>query len=571
MPFSEYQSMLSWQYRNWLKVLLDSGGHFLTPKMILDGRGISKDQCNLLIRHDMDGCHFVKNVAPVLALEHSLGVRSCTYLFANDENVVEKNGRPSFEHKDYLHFLQESGFEFGLHVDVFDRVSRLGQDNHPEESMAVIAQDRDFFREEGIDLRSMTAHGRKFSDGTKAVYDNYAAELDYTQTFGDVVGQFHLYEAFCEQGGRLISDALGLDRALAMKSTIMPGHKDYREYWHPRSDVSWFRHEILSLSDASGFWKYLGVLELAALLPQLKGCLVVLSVHPFWLEAGDDGFEYAPRKLSNDDALHLPSGLVFPEPPKSPTRLTPRMEKLTYKGKIDFSKVTMEEVGGPLTKEKLNELRDVLVAVNEELQAGPWFNYICQLPNPTIIRWLDEFLPLEGRQEKRILEICGGMGPATLGLSFFGFLPKNAVIGDINESYLEVGRRFHPRVFEEPPQFRYLDLLDMDIDGGFDIVVISGWEQKCLPYATAVANIAEKTATGGFLCMTFHEQSRILSEGYDFSVWQLMAGKQYPAITPDDLADIFLANDFEPIAYLDHGYPHNRFPRHVLIGRKRDS
>lgn len=597
-------SMLEWKYRRWIEALKEMGGHFVTAADILDGK-ISSSACNLLLRHDIDQCELYANVWPLLAIECRFGVRSTIYLFAANDwrNWIERRTRlfplrkkPRLSCLEQVLRYQEEGFEFGLHVDVVGRCRRRGRTVDPREALSVLDRDLALLRSQGIRVRTMAAHGFAWPDGARSWYDNYAAEFDYTAANPGVQSQFHVLERFAEQG-QPVSARLGLDRMKRMRSIWLPRHVPFG-WLHAESPQNNLRADALTLTDAAGVWKYLGIRELASLLPRLAGCLIVLNIHPIYYAYGDDGLEFAPRKAQLDDHRWLADESVLVDtgvahvdekpqatPPAafhpvaaSPQRKTEekalssnarnRVSAIRYGGSLDFDRIGPDWVSDRLHGEKLAWLDRQLRRVNARLKGGAWFDRLINAPNAAIIAWLDEFFEPEVRQRLRVVELCGGVGPVAIGLTCHGFRPENMAVTDVDPKHLAMAQALNQSIVGGKMRVFPLDVRDIAVAEPFDIAVLSSWENSILPYDEVTAQCRKVVADGGLLVMTFLEKSRIESEGYDYFPDRLLQRKTYSTVTADELAAIFERNGFEPVCYLDHGYPKVRFPRHVLVGRK---
>ena len=203
--------MLGWKYRNWLEAL--SEANFVTGKDILEGN-ISLDTCNFFLYHDMDSAGIEEHLYPTLKIEEALGIRSTTYLLV-DDRVNTKQGeyftyfpRESYYKRNLKELLklQDSGFEFGYHVNATGRCKRLGDTVDPKEAYRIFLQDIKWFKEQGFDIRTMSAHGFKWFDNVRSDYDNYQLEYDATERGCPAVSQYHLSKKFLEAGGRRIED-----------------------------------------------------------------------------------------------------------------------------------------------------------------------------------------------------------------------------------------------------------------------------------------------------------------------------------------------------------------------------
>jgi hypothetical protein len=607
------ENMLGWKYRHWIEALVAAGGHFLTAADILDGK-ISTTACNLLLRHDIDQCELYANVWPLLAIEYRFGVRSTIYLFAEHDSLNwarRRSGRFSLRapwklnHADQVLRYQEEGFEFGLHVDVVGRCRRRGNTVDSREALAILDRDLDRLRSQGIRVRTMAAHGFAWPDAMRSWYDNYAAEFDYTAANPAVRSQFHVLERFAELG-RPVSAQLGLDRMKRMRSIWLPRHVPFG-WLHAESRQVDLRADALTLTDAGGVWKHIGIKELAALLPRLPGCLIVLNVHPIYYAYGDNGLEFVPRAarfddhrwLANDtrwggDAVsvsHRPEealGATGVDGPKSDRpalapgdasvqperggsevpRTSSRLSALRYRGRLDFDRIGPDWVSERLDGKELEKLNRQLRRVNARFKGGPWFDRLIQSPNAAIIAWLDEFVEPAIRGRLRVIELCGGVGPVAIGLTRHGFRPENMAVTDFDPKHLDMARALNDLATGGKMRVFAIDVRDIAVAESFDIAVISSWENSILPYDLVTAQCKKLVADGGLLVMTFLEKGRIDSEGYDYFPDRLLQRKTYHAIAAEALAELFQRNRFEPVCYLDHGYPKVRFPRHVMVGKK---
>ncbi len=569
-------SMVGWKYRRWIEALQTAGGHFVTAADILDGR-ISRSACNLLLRHDIDQCELYANVWPLLAIEHRFGIRSTTYLFAEQDRrnwTCRRRGFPTFRKEWTLNLsaqvlrYQDEGFEFGLHVDAVGRCRRQGNTVSADEALAVVGRDVARLRSQGIRVRTMAAHGFAWPDRMRPWYDNYAAEFDFTAGDRSVQSQFHVLERFAELG-RPVSSCLGLDRMKKMRSIWLPRHVPFG-WLHARTESTHLRADALSLTDAAGAWKYLGIRELTTLLPQLPGCLVVLNVHPIYYAYGDDGLESTAKAAQLDDHGPLGDLLAGQQRVAQPgAAVLHDLWKIRYRGAMDFDRIGPAWVTDRLHGECLERLDRELRRINARFQGGSWFEHLVNSPNTQIIAWLDEVIEPRDRQRLRLLELCGGVGPVAVGLVLHGFRPENMAVSDFDPKHVAIAAAYSKAVAGGKIRTFPLDVRDLRCPETFDLVVISSWENSILPYDRVTSECRKVVAEGGLLVMTFLEKSRIDSEGYDHFPDRLLQQKTYSTIAAEELMRIFEANGFEPVCYLDHGYPNARFPRHVLVGRKR--
>ncbi len=575
-------SMLGWKYRRWIEALKAAGGHFVTAADILDGN-ISSTTCNLLVRHDIDQCELYANVWPLLAIEYRFGVRSTTYLFAaNDpQNWTQRRkglfwlqGEPELKCRDQLLRYQAEGFEFGLHVDVVGRCRRRGNTVDSREALDILERDLARLRWQGIRVRTMAAHGFAWPDGVRSWYDNYAAEFDYTAGGKEVQSQFHVLERFAEKG-QPASARLGLDRMKRMKSIWLPRHVPFGWLHAENASQLQLHADVLTLTDAGACWKYLGLRELASLVPRLPGCLVILNVHPIYYAYGDDGLEFLPHKAQFDDHRWLADqraiapSMATGEDAAGSGKSESRLVAVRYSGRLDFDRIGPDWVSARLAGDGLQRLNRKLRQVNARLKGGPWFDRLIQSPNAAIIAWLDEFIDPAVRPRLRVIEVCGGVGPVAIGLTHHGFRPENMAVTDFDPKHLAMAAALNRSVTGGKMRVFPLDVRDVTTAEQFDIVVLSSWENTILPYDQVTAQCQKLLADSGLLVMTFLEKSRIESEGYDYFPDRLIQNKTYSTIAADELAAIFDRHGLEPICYLDHGYPKVRFPRHILVGRKR--
>ncbi len=570
-------SMYGWKYRHWIEALQKAGGHFVTAADILDGK-ISLSACNLLLRHDADQCELYGNVWPLLAIEHRFGVRSTTYLFADNDRqnwTCRRKGFPTFRQEwklngiDQVLRYQDEGFEFGLHADAIGRCRRQGNTVNPDEALAILGRDVARLRSQGIRVRTMAAHGFAWPDGRRSWYDNYAAEFDFTAGDPSVQSQFHVLERFAELG-RPVSASLGLDRMKRMRSIWLPRHVPFG-WLRARAEQTRLRADALTLTDAGGSWKYIGIRELTSLLPHLPGCLIVLNVHPIYYAYGDDGLEFVPRSTQLDDHLRLADllGEQTSEVFETSEVFGCGSVALRYRGKLDFDRISPDWVSDRLAGAELEGLNRRLRRVNARFKGGAWFDRLINSPNAEIIAWLDEFIAPQTREHLRVIELCGGVGPVAIGLARHGFRPENMAVTDSDPKHLGMARALSQAVTGGKVRVFPLDMRNVVCQEQFDIVVISSWENSILPYDQVTAECRKVVADHGLLVMTFLEKSRIEAEGYDYFPDRLIQQKTYYTTAVDDLMAIFHRNGFEPICYLDHGYPKVRFPRHVLVGRER--
>jgi hypothetical protein len=352
-----------------------------------------------------------------------------------------------------------------------------------------------------------------------------------------------------------------------MRSIWLPRHVPFG-WLHARAEPTHLRADALTLTDAAGSWKYIGIRELTSLVPQLPGCLIVLNVHPIYYAYGDDGLEFIPKAVQFDDhglladrfAEHPPMSIEHSPSPDSKTR---------YCGGLDFERLGPDLVTDRLCGERLERLDRELRRVNARFKGGAWFEHLANSPNAAIIAWLDEFVDPRRRERMRVVELCGGVGPVAVGLAHLGFRPENMAVTDFDPKHLAMASAYGRAVAGGKIRTFPLDVRDIRCRETFDIAVISSWENSILPYHQVTAGCRKIVAEGGLLVMTFLEKSRIESEGYDRFPDRLLQGKTYHTVAGEELMRIFEANGFEPICYLDHGYPKARFPRHILVGRKR--
>ena len=568
-------SMYGWKYRHWIEALQKAGGHFVTAADILDSR-ISHSACNLLLRHDIDQCELYANVWPLLAIEHRFGVRSTTYVFAEQDHAnwtCRKRGFPTFRKEWRLNCIeqvlryQEEGFEFGLHVDAVGRCRRRGNTVDADEALAVLGRDVARLRSQGLRVRTMAAHGFAWPDRMRSWYDNYAAEFDFTAGNPSVQSQFHVLERFAEVG-RPVSTCLGLGRMKRMRSIWLPRHVPFG-WLHARAEPTHLRADTLTLTDAAGSWKYIGIRELTSLVPQLPGCLIVLNVHPAYYAYGDDGLEFVPKAVQPDDHCLLSDLLIEHESVAQVGSPGSTRPKIRYCGGLDFDRLGPGRVTDRLGGDRLERLDRALRRVNARFQGGVWFEHLVNSPNAAIIAWLDEHVGPRDRERLRVVELCGGVGPVAVGLAQLGFRPENVAVTDVDPKHLAMASAYRDAVAGGRIRVFSLDVRDIRCPETFDIAVISSWEDSILPYDQVTAQCRKIVAENGLLVMTFLERSAIESEGYDRFPDRLLQQKTYHTVAAEELMRIFDANGFEPICLLDHGYPKARFPRHVLVGRNR--
>jgi SAM-dependent methyltransferase len=435
-----------------------------------------------------------------------------------------------------------------------------------KEALAILGHDMARLRSQGIRVQTMAAHGFAWPDGVRSWYDNYAAEFDFTAGDPSVQSQFHVLERFAERG-RPVSAHLGVDRMKRMQSVWLPRHVPFG-WLHARAGQTQLRADALTLTDAGGTWKYIGIRKLVSLLPQLAGCLVVLNVHPVYYAYGDDGLEFVPRSTQLADHRWL-ADLLGERPSETiepPQRADPGIR---YRGRLDFNRIGPERVSDRLAADELERLNRKLRRVNARYKGGPWFDRLVNSPNAEIIAWLNEFVDSHARERLRVIELCGGVGPVAVGLTRHGFRPENMAVTGVDPKHLAMAQAFSRAVAGGKIRVFPLDVRNVQCEEPFDIAVISSWEDSVLPYDRVTAGCRRLVADHGLLVMTFLEKSLIESEGYDYFPDRLLQQKTYHAIAVDELMGVFDRNGFEPICHLDHGYPKVRFPRHVLVGRKR--
>jgi len=275
-----------------------------------------------------------------------------------------------------------------------------------------------------------------------------------------------------------------------------------------------------------------------------------------------------PRSTQLDDHPWL-AELLDKQPAASVEPISRPKPAIRYAGGIDFDRLGPGGVGSGADGEDLEELDRALRRINARFQGGAWFDHLINPPNSEIIAWLDESIDPQARQKLRVIELCGGVGPVAVGLTRRGFRAENMAVTDVDPKHLAMAEAFSREVTGGKIRVFEVDVRNVQCQEQFDVAVISSWENSILPYEQVTAECRNLVADGGLLVMTFLEKSRIESEGYDHFPGRLLQKKSYYTIAVDRLMALFERNGFEPVCYLDHGYPKARFPRHVLVGRKR--
>lgn len=568
-------SMLHWQYRHWLQTLKDHGGNFLTARQIVQGTGIRPDRCNILMRHDIDKAGLIEHVWPLLQVEMALDVRSSTYLFAHDPKNIKpsqpkglfRRRHPVFTCQNEMLIWQDRGFEFGYHTHILDRCPRLGDSIDPRQAQKLVRQDIQWLQAQGLKITTMAAHGFGYSDGNASKYNNYAAEWDYSiENPNTVYSQFDLIEAFVTHGGTCLSKKLPEEERRQLSSIWAPKLNDFSSWFKPVHDASSLKAEALTLTDAGGVWKYMGIRELAAWLPKLTGCLVILNTHPIFFGIGKDGVEFKPHQAQfNDHAVIADDIDVDSVSIPSTDRCDHHLDAVRYKGPTDFDTIHPNHISENFSTPEIQSVNAAIQKCNKSVKGLVWFEHLINSPNEIIIRFIDDFWPKADRDKSRFIEICGGIGPVAVGLTFHGFKPENMVISDKNKAFLTCAQTLNEKRFEGKMRVQPVNILDIRLNETFDIATVAGWEMPSLPYDQSVAQCAKILSPDGILVMTFLEKTRVESEGLDFAPER---SRPHYAITADELAEIYRANSLAPVCYLDGGYPVNHFPRHILVGQK---
>jgi 2-polyprenyl-3-methyl-5-hydroxy-6-metoxy-1,4-benzoquinol methylase len=335
---------------------------------------------------------------------------------------------------------------------------------------------------------------------------------------------------------------------------------------------------VLTLTDAAQCWKHLGIAELAFILPKLAGCLVVLNIHPVNFSVTDDGVAFTSQKADCSDHGLLEAlgwiGDSIPLPEAEPVyRHGPHLEAIKYSGApeylIDWTQLTPQYVCPELGHKEIKKLDEVILQLNQKLNCGGWFNKLINTPNEMILALIHEQWPKENRSEAKVLEVCGGLGPVAIGLTHLGFRPENMTVTDVNASFMTLAKAISHTLFEDKIKTAVVDVRDIQLPDTYDIIVIAGWEDMSLPYDIVVEQCTKVLSPNGILVMTFLEETRILSEGYSFSPDRLLQKKPYFTVTPDSLYFYMERSGLKPEIYVDYGYPVNRFPRHLMVGRRQ--
>ena len=574
--------MLQWKYRNWLKALKEGGANFVTAAQVsqADQGGISKTECNVLLRHDVDSCELGSQVWPLLQLEYSLGIRSTTYLFAEDSKNwrAERTGlfrrkRETLRLEEQVLFYQSCGFEFGLHVDVIGRCTRTGDSVEQSEALRYLKRDVQKLRSRGIHVRTMAAHGFCFADGKRSFYDNYAAEFDATALSLDVLSQFHLLEHFARYG-RAVSEAIGEKNMAGLQSTWAPQLRPFN-WLHAKTSHD-LKADLLTFTDAVGEWKYLSIAHLVELLPKLAGCMVVMNIHPVYWVYGDDGLEFSPHKLSNTDCEGLSEFFPNAVPERTKNSLSwPKVwparaaNPYPYKGSVNFENLDENALVKKVGEQHLGKINEALKTINRKLGLGSWFEELMHHPNPALVLWLDEYLERNGRDELRVIELCGAVGPVAICLTQLGVSPSRVTVSDFDARHVDIGQRLNEALWQGKMSFRHLDIRDLSqVRERYDLAIVSSWENEYVQYADAVRECSTLLNPGGIVLMTFIEEALIRSEGYDYAPERMLQRKTYHTILAEELLKNFLDYGLEPVTLVDSGYPGSRFPRHFVAARR---
>ena len=568
------ETMLGWVYGDWLDALKQAGINFVTARDVLEGR-ISLERCNLVLRHDVDDASYQDQIWPMLQSELQRGIRSSTYVFAQNPESGKSSGyfgkSEPFDPEELLYF-QNRGFEFGLHVDVVSRCQREGDSVSPEQAVKLLAFDLESMRLAGIEVSTLAAHGYIWPDRVRPTYDNWCAAYDYCAKAGLelAVSENHLPGYFHRQGGRKLTEALPEELVRGLVGAVCPEYDPVHRLRSLNQPGAWDGQHLF-LTDSMGIWSGCSIKMLCGLAPRLKGCLVVMLTHPVNYSTSLNGM------VSQVEHVDLSDDLALARYADGGFGYTPSYEdNLEFK---DQAPSKEEKHFKPGWSRRLYNRRSrvFLSSVSE----AHWFSHTGIRPGPKQVTALIEGSPMvyiftnwfgreiseERRQTASALEVCRNIGSVSLHLTSQGLQANRLNLAFAKPAMAALHRTMQPGA-------NCLQLEDLEEFCGSnqtDMFFAVDWDDGSQDHQRMIRNASRALAPGGLLFLTFVEKSLLGSHGHLFSPRAHLRRIAANAVYHNQVLAWFAENGFQLRAVYAKGHPGTRYPEQLAIAPKTEA
>lgn len=571
------KEMFGWNYANWLDALIAAGANFITARDVLNG-DIDKERCNILLRHDLDDCDYHENVWPMLQLEAQRGLRSTSYVFAQEagSDWVRGYWSPSrpFEPSELIHF-QEQGFEFGLHVDVVGRCFCESNEVDPEQAMRLIDRDLVALREQGLEVCSLAGHGFKWANGVRPMYDNFTAEADYSETRGESVPQsllYHVTTHFLRQGGRRITDALPPEKVAMLSSAKLHDH-GVRNLPSASSDLSHLDGEAIVLSDGMSIWRSLTIDGFCRLVPRLAGCLVIILTHPFNFKQSDGQmiFKTQSAELTDQDVLKDCMTPAFNFQPVDPPLKSLSVQSLDLADQHNYREGWSETANPSGQHRLLSLLQDLyFLKKGEELSRRQAVRFLESSPLVRLVLvWFNKQYKNDRANRIQIGEVARDLAACSLFLANMGVNSDCITMRTRNPDFIDIQPMLHLGDFGQLDHLRIKRFEDgrSCFTAPLDLFLAVDWDNGQGDHQALLSEARRILRPNGFLAFTFVDKYRAEAGGWLHSPVDVLRAKARNSISPP-LAERWLERyGFRPL-FMQSDHPASGFPESLIIAER---
>ncbi|MBW2119857.1 MAG: hypothetical protein JRH09_18320 [Deltaproteobacteria bacterium] len=563
--------MYDWIYENWLDSLLQAGANFVTARDILDGN-ISQDRCNVMLRHDVDSCLYDWHVWPMLQVEAARGLRSTTYVFAQDPEsmAVRSYHSPSqpFDPAELL-FMQDLGFDFGLHVDVAGRCDTGDNETIREQAMKLMRHDLEDLQKLGLRISSMTAHGTMRSDGTRPKYDNRHAEIDYQNQKEHFTpcSEYYLPQKFFEKGGKKLGKVLPQETIERLVSAAgAQWFPDRMPAYFPFDD---YTGQFLFLQDSSYLWNGISIKGLCRMLPNLAGCLVILLAHPWTYVKTNKGLRCNIKSvvLTDDEILedYMSDKFQFKSAnlPESELQQYPLDLNKAFKSSAGWYENYFNGAYQKFLQVIVSDwfylnhnMRPSQLEIHKKIGESP-LSFL-------VIEWLVQNISEKQRKKIRVCEVSQGIGMCSIILSKLGF-PENGMVVAIRKNEMHY---LQQAVSMSKIKAIVANNGKFDFKGTYDIFVAVNWDDGTCDHTSILTNAKRTITPGGLLIFSFVDESMINRFGWHHSPNPMLRAKARNAVSVEYIQYQLDKHQFKPKAMVAGRHPDSGFPEYVVIAQE---